>query len=161
MKHLANEAGGEQVNRAEGEKMGTESPGWHRGRHQKEGWGEWRVRNRDRRGEMTVGDGEGEKKQCDISETDEARRHGEDERTNEKTNRGASRGAWRQGFFFLWLASKQQVLYPAGYIAVNHLSLPANCMTSSPCSVMSIRPWPPNGEIKDQNIQIFLFLFFF
>lgn len=100
MKHLANEAGGEQVNRAEGEKMGTESPGWHRGRHQKEGWGEWRVRNRDRRGEMTVGDGEGEKKQCDISETDEARRHGEDERTNEKTNRGASRGAWRQGFFF-------------------------------------------------------------
>lgn len=50
---------------------------------------------------MTVGDGEGEKKQCDISETDEARRHGEDERTNEKTNRGASRGAWRQGFFFV------------------------------------------------------------
>lgn len=35
---------------------------------------------------MTVGDGEGGKKQCDISETDKPRRHGEDERTNEKTN---------------------------------------------------------------------------
>ena len=36
---------------------------------------------------MTVGDGEGgKKKQCDISETDKPRRHGEDERTNEKTD---------------------------------------------------------------------------
>lgn len=38
-----------------------------------------------------MGDGRSEvgrakKKQCDISETDEPRRHGEDERTNEKTN---------------------------------------------------------------------------
>lgn len=49
MKHPANEAGGEKVNHGEGEKMGTKSPGCHRMRDQKEGWGEWRVRDREER----------------------------------------------------------------------------------------------------------------
>lgn len=96
MKHLANEAGGEQVNRAEGEKMGTESPGWHRGRHQKEGWGEWRVRNRDRRGEMTVGDGEGEKNNViSVKQT----KQGGMERMKEQMKKQTQR-RMETGFFF-------------------------------------------------------------
>lgn len=49
MKHPANEAGGEDVNHGEREKMGTKSPGCHRTRDQREGWGKWSVRDREER----------------------------------------------------------------------------------------------------------------
>lgn len=43
------------------------------------------------------------KKQCDISETDEARRHGEDERTNEKTNEEQAEAHGDRVFFVIGL----------------------------------------------------------
>lgn len=83
---------------------------------------------------MTVGDGEGEKNNViSVKQT----KQGGMERMKEQMKKQTEEQAEAHGdrVFFLWLASKQQVLYPAGYIAVNHLSLPANCMTSLPCSV--------------------------
>lgn len=129
------------------------STGWHRGWDQKEGWGERRVRNRQER------ENERGRTENNVEERTQGGMRRKKERWKNKWGAGKGKSAHCFVFFLPCdCPPDNRSFYPAGEIMLLTISptllLPTFCMP--PCSVMPVRPWPPNEAAAELFYYIYL-----